>query len=86
MGPVMGRTLTSLSSSSQEQLPTEQQSQASSPSPQIRAFGPDGRHHNHDLLHAASSYPPSRGSRYASLASRARTRPHPHAPRGRRRL
>ncbi|KAL6257838.1 hypothetical protein P5V15_011432, partial [Pogonomyrmex californicus] len=32
-------------------------------SPQIRAFGPDGRHHpRHDPLHTASSYPPSRSS------------------------
>ncbi|XP_066590350.1 synaptotagmin-5 isoform X2 [Prorops nasuta] len=35
-------------------------------SPQIRAFGPDGRHHHHDPLHAASSYPPSRSSRSPS--------------------
>lgn len=35
-------------------------------SPQIRTFGPDGRHqHSHELLHAASSFPPSvRGSRW----------------------
>ncbi|XP_076675749.1 synaptotagmin beta isoform X3 [Andrena cerasifolii] len=34
-------------------------------SPQIRAFGPDGRYHSYhrDPLHAASSYPPSRSSR-----------------------
>ncbi|XP_071574412.1 synaptotagmin-5 isoform X1 [Temnothorax nylanderi] len=38
-------------------------------SPQIRAFGPDGRHHaRHDPLHAASSYPPSRSSRSPSPA------------------
>ncbi|KAH0956452.1 hypothetical protein HN011_000606 [Eciton burchellii] len=38
-------------------------------SPQIRAFGPDGRHHTrHDPLHAASSYPPSRNSRSPSPA------------------
>lgn len=38
-------------------------------SPQIRAFGPDGRHHvRHDPLHAASSYPPSRNSRSPSPA------------------
>lgn len=59
---VMGRTLTSLSrrpsSGSQEQLPAIENS-----SPQIRAYGPDGRHHNHELLHAASSYPPNRSSR-----------------------
>ncbi|XP_057318595.1 synaptotagmin-5 isoform X2 [Microplitis mediator] len=36
-------------------------------SPQIRAFGPDGRHH-HDLVHASSSYPPSRSSRSPSPA------------------
>ncbi|XP_031777994.1 synaptotagmin-6 isoform X1 [Nasonia vitripennis] len=80
MGLVMGRTLTSLSrrpsSGSQEQLPAtppsgEQQhhhhtSASATPSPQIRAYGPDGRHHNHELLHAASSYPPSRGSRSPS--------------------
>ncbi|KAG7206379.1 hypothetical protein KM043_003744 [Ampulex compressa] len=36
-------------------------------SPQIRAFGPDGRHHQHrDPLHAAFSYPPSRSSRSPS--------------------
>ncbi|RLU24506.1 hypothetical protein DMN91_002595 [Ooceraea biroi] len=38
-------------------------------SPQIRAFGPDGRHQaRHDPLHAASSYPPSRNSRSPSPA------------------
>ncbi|XP_011304547.1 synaptotagmin-6 isoform X1 [Fopius arisanus] len=37
-------------------------------SPQIRAFGPDGRHHHHDPLHAASSYPPNRSSRSPSPA------------------
>ncbi|XP_011870494.1 PREDICTED: synaptotagmin-5 isoform X1 [Vollenhovia emeryi] len=38
-------------------------------SPQIRAFGPDGRHHaRHDPLHTASSYPPSRSSRSPSPA------------------
>ncbi|KAL0111392.1 hypothetical protein PUN28_012940 [Cardiocondyla obscurior] len=38
-------------------------------SPQIRAFGPDGRHHaRHDPLYAASSYPPSRNSRSPSPA------------------
>ncbi|XP_012261413.2 synaptotagmin-5 isoform X2 [Athalia rosae] len=36
-------------------------------SPQIRAFGPDGRHY-HDAIHTASSYPPSRGSRSPSPA------------------
>ncbi|XP_076675748.1 synaptotagmin beta isoform X2 [Andrena cerasifolii] len=37
-------------------------------SPQIRAFGPDGRYHSYhrDPLHAASSYPPSRSSRSPS--------------------
>ncbi|XP_025156336.1 synaptotagmin-6 isoform X2 [Harpegnathos saltator] len=36
-------------------------------SPQIRAFGPDGRHHvRHDPLHAASSYPPSRNSSFGT--------------------
>ncbi|XP_076235732.1 synaptotagmin beta [Calliopsis andreniformis] len=35
-------------------------------SPQIRAFGPDGRYHHRDPLHAASSYPPSRSSRSPS--------------------
>ncbi|XP_058807673.1 synaptotagmin-5 isoform X1 [Phymastichus coffea] len=65
MGLVMGRTLTSLSrrpsSGSQEQLPAIETA-----SPQIRAYGPDGRHHNQELLHAASSYPPSRSSRSPS--------------------
>ncbi|XP_012528908.1 synaptotagmin-5 isoform X1 [Monomorium pharaonis] len=38
-------------------------------SPQIRAFGPDGRHQpRHDPLHTASSYPPSRSSRSPSPA------------------
>ncbi|XP_015608794.1 synaptotagmin-5 isoform X2 [Cephus cinctus] len=37
-------------------------------SPQIRAYGPDGRHRHHDPLHAASSYPPSRSSRSPSPA------------------
>ncbi|XP_063988446.1 synaptotagmin-1 isoform X2 [Diachasmimorpha longicaudata] len=37
-------------------------------SPQIRAFGPDGRHHHHDPLHTASSYPPNRSSRSPSPA------------------
>ncbi|XP_046489341.1 synaptotagmin-5 isoform X1 [Neodiprion pinetum] len=36
-------------------------------SPQIRAFGPDGRHYL-DAAHTASSYPPSRGSRSPSPA------------------
>ncbi|XP_034952101.1 synaptotagmin-5 isoform X2 [Chelonus insularis] len=36
-------------------------------SPQIKAFGPDGRHH-HDIVHASSSYPPSRSSRSPSPA------------------
>ncbi|PBC34651.1 Synaptotagmin-C [Apis cerana cerana] len=33
---------------------------------QIRSFGPDGRYHRPDPLHAASSYPPSRSSRSPS--------------------
>ncbi|XP_023245463.1 synaptotagmin-5 [Copidosoma floridanum] len=95
MGLVMGRTLTSLSrqastsSGSQEQLPPasadqqppyqQQPLQHQSSSPQIRTYGPDGRHH--EALHAASSYPPSRGSRSpspvraASLDARSSPRP-----------
>ncbi|CAB0034043.1 unnamed protein product [Trichogramma brassicae] len=62
------RAMTSLSrrpsQGSQEQLPINEQQQQQQP--QIRTFDPDGRHHNHELLHAASSYPPSRGSRSPS--------------------
>ncbi|XP_023314757.1 synaptotagmin-C [Trichogramma pretiosum] len=63
------RAMTSLSrrpsQGSQEQLPINEQQQQQQ-QPQIRTFDPDGRHHNHELLHAASSYPPSRGSRSPS--------------------
>ncbi|XP_029678255.1 synaptotagmin-5 isoform X2 [Formica exsecta] len=66
-----GRTLTRNSSvssqSSIEGAPCSSSHRGSSP--QIRAFGPDGRHHaRHDPLHAASSYPPSRNSRSPSPA------------------
>ncbi|KAM0734818.1 Synaptotagmin-C [Formica fusca] len=66
-----GRTLTRNSSvssqSSVEGAPCSSSHRGSSP--QIRAFGPDGRHHaRHDPLHAASSYPPSRNSRSPSPA------------------
>ncbi|XP_012288184.1 synaptotagmin-6 [Orussus abietinus] len=37
-------------------------------SPQIRAFGPDGRHHHVDPIPTASSYPPDRSSRPPSPA------------------
>lgn len=37
-------------------------------SPQIRAFGPDGRHHCHDSTEgAAFSYPPSKTSRFVDI-------------------
>ncbi|XP_029678254.1 synaptotagmin-5 isoform X1 [Formica exsecta] len=67
-----GRTLTRNSSvssqSSIEGAPCSSSHRGSSP--QIRAFGPDGRHHaRHDPLHAASSYPPSRNSRLAQEKS-----------------
>lgn len=66
-----GRTLARNSSvSSQSSLEgASSSSNHRGSSPQIRAFGPDGRHHaRHDPLHSASSYPPSRSSRSPSPA------------------
>lgn len=66
-----GRTLarnSSVSSQSSLEGATSCSSSHRGSSPQIRAFGPDGRHHaRHDPLHAASSYPPSRNSRLAEI-------------------
>ncbi|XP_011641008.1 synaptotagmin-5 isoform X2 [Pogonomyrmex barbatus] len=67
-----GRTLarnSSVSSQSSLEGASCPSSHRGSSSPQIRAFGPDGRHHpRHDPLHTASSYPPSRSSRSPSPA------------------
>ncbi|XP_032675703.1 synaptotagmin-5 isoform X1 [Odontomachus brunneus] len=67
--PGGGRTLARNSSiSSQSSLEgTSCSSSHRGSSPQIRAFGPDGRHHaRHDPLHAAFSYPPSRNSSFGT--------------------
>ncbi|KAJ8664394.1 hypothetical protein QAD02_006056 [Eretmocerus hayati] len=61
MGLGMGRALTGSGGSLSGSIGSTDQPEQSSP--QIRAYGPDGRHHNHEALHAASSYPPSRSSR-----------------------
>ncbi|KAL6422249.1 hypothetical protein ACFW04_010923 [Cataglyphis niger] len=66
-GRTLARNSSVSSQSSVEGAPCSSSHRGSSP--QIRAFGPDGRHHaRHDPLHAASSYPPSRNSRSPSPA------------------
>ncbi|KAI4484076.1 hypothetical protein M0804_007532 [Polistes exclamans] len=68
-GRNLGRNSSVSSQSSQEGASCSSPHRGSSP--QIRAFGPDGRYHQHhhhhhhphyDPLHAASSYPPSKSS------------------------
>ncbi|XP_070169698.1 synaptotagmin-5 isoform X2 [Polyergus mexicanus] len=67
-GRTLARNSSVSSQSSVEGAPCSSSHRGSSP--QIRAFGPDGRHHaRHDPLHAASSYPPSRNSRLAQEKS-----------------
>ncbi|XP_020283348.1 synaptotagmin-5 isoform X2 [Pseudomyrmex gracilis] len=70
--PGGGRTLarnSSVSSQSSLEGASSCSSSHRGSSPQIKAFGPDGRHHaRHDPLHAASSYPPTRKSRSPSPA------------------
>ncbi|XP_015178661.1 PREDICTED: synaptotagmin-6 [Polistes dominula] len=74
-GRNLGRNSSVSSQSSQEGASCSSPHRGSSP--QIRAFGPDGRYHQHhqhhhhqhyDPLHAASSYPPSKSSRSPSPA------------------